>query len=94
MILVLRLNDWNSYMYFLYILECEDGTLYTGITTDVKKRFERHAKGRGAKYTRAHKPKKIVYTEKHNSLSSALKREALVKKFPRSRKIRLIQVNS
>lgn len=78
-------------MYFLYILKCSDNTLYTGITTDVARRFAEHVKGTGGKYTRARKPKKVVYTEKHLNRSTASKREAEIKKMTRKQKLTLIQ---
>ncbi len=78
-------------MYFLYILKCSDNTLYTGITTDVERRFAEHVKGVGGKYTRARKPKKVVYVEKHTNRSMASKREAEVKKMTRRDKLLLIQ---
>lgn len=77
-------------MYFVYILECEDGTLYTGITTDVARRFEEHRSGEAAHYTRAHKPMKILYTEEQSSRSNALKREAEIKKWSRAEKLDFI----
>jgi putative endonuclease len=73
-------------MYFIYILECLDGSLYTGSTNDVAKRFKDHLEGRGAKYTKSHKPVKIVYTEEFATRSEALKREAEIKKLTRKRK--------
>lgn len=79
-------KDW-----FVYILECEDTTLYTGIATDVERRFEEHLKGEGAKYTRAHKAKKLLYTEKHVTRGEAGKREVEIKSWPRSKKLELIQ---
>lgn len=79
-------------MYFLYILKCSDNTLYTGITTDVKRRFSEHMKGTASKYTRAKKPVKIVYTEKQKNRSTASKREAEVKKMTRRQKLLLIQM--
>jgi hypothetical protein len=51
-------------MYFVYIVQCTDGSLYTGITTDVERRFLEHQEGKGGHYTRSHRVKKIVYTEK------------------------------
>jgi len=75
--------------YFVYILRCEGGTLYTGIARDVQKRFREHRSGSGAKYTRAHEPTRIVYTEAKNSRSSALKREHQIKSWRRSKKVAL-----
>ncbi len=78
-------NSWK-----LYILRCGDGTLYTGITTDVEKRLEAHRCGKGAKYTRGRGPLELVYRESCGSHSEALKREAQIKKLPRDRKEMLI----
>ena len=77
-------------MYYVYILECEDGSLYTGITTDLARRFEEHASGKGARFTRAKKPVRIVYSEEQEDRSSASKREAALKKLPRSAKLALL----
>lgn len=74
--------------YFVYLLECADGTLYTGITTDVPRRLAEHISGKGgARFTRAKKAKRIIYTEPHENRSSALKREAEIKKWSRSKKL-------
>ena len=75
----------------LYMLRCGDGTLYTGITTDVEKRLETHRAGKGAKYTRGRSPLEIVYRENCGSHSDALKREAAVKKLTRQQKEALIE---
>lgn len=72
--------------WYLYILRCGDGSLYTGITTDVEKRFAAHTEGKGAKYTRGRGPLKIVYQEKCGTHSQALKREIAVKKLTRQAK--------
>lgn len=79
--------------WYLYILRCGDGTLYTGITTDVEKRLEAHRSGKGAKYTRGRAPLELVYREDCGSHSDALKREAAVKKLPRRQKEDLIKSN-
>lgn len=76
--------------YFVYILSCKDGTLYTGITTDLKRRFKEHAEGTGARYTRARKVQKVLYTERHKNRSAASKREAAIKRLPRHKKLKLI----
>lgn len=73
--------------WILYILECADGTLYTGITNDMPTRLEKHAKGRGAKYTRGRGPFKVLHTESHATRSSALKREAEIKSLDRDQKL-------
>jgi len=78
-------------MYFLYILKCKDGSLYTGITTDVVRRFEEHKRGKGGRYTRARGVNRLVYTEKKKNRSLASKREAEIKKWPRARKLDLIK---
>jgi putative endonuclease len=78
-------------MYFIYVILCLDESLYTGITTDVVRRFEEHKRGRGGNYTRSHKVKKLLYTEKRRSRSAALRREAEIKSWPRGKKLRLIQ---
>lgn len=81
----------NFVLYYIYIILCEDGSLYTGITTDVRRRFIEHKKGLGGSYTRAHKVKKVVYTEKVGTRSQALKREAEIKSWPRGKKLSLIR---
>lgn len=78
-------------MYYVYILQCADHSLYTGITTDVERRFKEHVEGKGGHYTRAHKAKKIVYTEPKTNRSLASKREAEIKKLSRSEKLRLLK---
>jgi putative endonuclease len=80
-------------MYYIYLLECADNTIYTGITTDVPRRFEEHKIGKGAHYTRVHKALRILYTEEHPDRSSALKREAEIKKWSRSQKLKFITEN-
>ena len=78
-------NTWK-----LYILRCGDGSLYTGITTDVEKRLETHRSGKGAKYTRGRGPLELVYREECGDHSAALKRELEVKALPRKEKWMLI----
>lgn len=79
--------------WYLYILRCGDGTLYTGITIDVEKRLEQHRTGKGAKYTRGRQPLELVYQENCGDHSTALKREYEIKKMPRDAKMRLITKN-
>ena len=74
-------------MYFVYILECEDRTLYTGITTDISRRFQEHKNGKGARYTRAHGAKKILFQEEYPDRSTAQKREAEIKGWSRKMKL-------
>lgn len=77
-------------MYFIYILECMDGSLYTGITTDVTRRFKEHQSGTASQYTRSHKASKIVHTEECTDRSTALRREAEIKRMTRTEKLALI----
>jgi len=78
------------YMPFCYIVECANGTLYTGWTTDVTRRVKIHNAGRGAKYTRMHRPVRLVYSEKLRTRSAAQKRELAIKKMSRAKKLELI----
>jgi putative endonuclease len=70
----------GSVSWFLYVLECQDGSLYTGITVDVEKRFAVHKAGKGAKYTRSHPPQRVLAVQAHADRSSALKAEHGLKK--------------
>ena len=81
-------------MWYLYILRCGDGSLYTGITTDVEKRLEAHRSGKGAKYTRGRAPLELVYQEECGDHSTALRRELEIKALPREEKLKLIEKNS
>ena len=76
--------------WFVYILRCGDGTLYTGITDDVERRLAAHRSGKGAKYTRGRGPLELVYTEQVPNKSAALRREAAIKKLSREQKETLI----
>lgn len=75
----------------MYILECSDHTYYTGWTTNLSQRYQAHLSGKGAKYTRAHKPLACVYYEIHETKQSAMKREYEIKQLSRKDKLRLIQ---
>lgn len=77
-------------MNYIYILECSDGTLYTGWTTEIKRRVKEHNSGRGAKYTRARRPVVLRYFEEFDTKEEALKRECAIKKLSRKDKIKLI----
>ena len=77
--------------YWVYMAECADGSLYSGMTVDVEKREKAHNSGRGAKYTRSRLPVKIVYTEPCADKSAALKREAALKKLTHAEKLELIK---
>lgn len=76
--------------WYLYILRCGDGSLYTGITTDVARRLDAHRSGKGAKYTRGRMPLSLVYQERCTDHSQALKRELEIKALPRQEKEKLI----
>lgn len=78
--------------YFVYILRCSDGSLYTGFTTDIDRRVKEHnGSQRGAKYTQSRRPCVLVYYEELPTKHGALCREAEIKKFSRKNKLRLIQ---
>lgn len=77
--------------WFLYILECGDGSFYTGITTDVEKRIKKHNAGCGAKYTRGRGPVVLKYREAFDTESLARKREREIKDFSRENKSLLIK---
>lgn len=77
--------------HFVYILECSDGSLYTGWTTDVEKRLADHNEGKGAKYTKAHGPCILRYVEEVESKSKALKREYEIKQLSREEKLKLVE---
>ena len=74
---------------FCYIVECADGTLYTGWTTDPDRRVSMHNKGLGARYTKMRRPVKLVYVEEQPDRNSAMKRERAIKKMARERKQKL-----
>ena len=76
--------------WFVYILRCGDGTLYTGVTDDVQRRLAAHRAGKGAKYTRGRGPPELVYTQEQPDKSAALRREFQIKKRTRPQKERLI----
>ena len=77
-------------MWFVYIIKCEDGSLYTGATNDLEKRFQAHKSGKGGRYTRSHIPEKIVFFEKHSKKIVALRREREIKNLTRKEKIKII----
>ncbi len=74
---------------YTYMVECSDGTLYTGWTFDLQKRINAHNSGKGAKYTRSRRPVKLVYYETFDSKSEAMKREVEIKKLKRKDKLKL-----
>lgn len=76
---------------YVYIVECADGTLYTGWTYDVAQRVEMHNAGRGAQYTRIRRPVTLVHVEEHPDRSAAQRREYQIKQWRRTRKLRLVE---
>ena len=77
--------------WFIYIVQCSDKTLYTGITTDITRRLKEHNAKRGAFYTKNKTPVKLVYQESAANRSESLKRERTIKRLPRSKKLALIK---
>jgi Predicted endonuclease containing a URI domain len=79
-------------MYYVYILRCSDNSLYCGQTSDLERRIKEHESDspRSAKYLRSRRPVKLVYSEKYRNLSSALKREIEIKKYPKAKKEALV----
>ncbi len=77
-------------MYYVYLIQCKDGSLYTGITNDIERRFKEHKDKVGGHYTASHKVEKIVYTERLKTKSEALKRETQIKSWSREKKLELI----
>ena len=76
---------------YCYILECADGTYYTGWTTDPERRVKQHNKGIGARYTKTRRPVKLVYLEEQPDKITALKRELAIKKLKRVQKSKLVE---
>jgi len=81
----------DTQTFSLYLLECADGSIYTGITNNLEERLKKHKEGSGAKYTRAKKAVKILYTEEYLNRSAASKREIEIKSWTRQKKLALIQ---
>jgi putative endonuclease len=77
-------------VWFVYILRCRDGTLYTGVTVDLERRLAAHRLGVGAKYTRSRRPVTLAYHERQPDRSRALKREAALRRLGRAAKLALI----
>jgi putative endonuclease len=78
-------------MYYVYIIECADGSLYTGYTNNLEHRFKEHQKGKASKYTNSHKPLQLIHTEQYSTRTLAMKREVEIKSWKREKKIDLIQ---
>ena len=79
-------------MWYVYILLCRDNSFYTGISTNPQKRLKNHQSGKGGKYTRSHKPIRLIYLEKVDTKPEALKRELQIKRLTRKKKEDLIQL--
>jgi len=77
--------------YYVYILQCKGGTFYTGYTASLNARMKQHMNGKGARYTKMHKPKKIAYTEEFTSRAKAMRREKRIKKLNHKQKQQLIK---
>lgn len=77
-------------MYFVYILECSDKSLYTGITNNIENRMKLHRLGKGSKYVRSRLPFKLIYSKEFEDKSLALKRELEIKKLTRKEKLNLV----
>lgn len=84
------MSDKEKKYHYVYMLRCSDNTLYSGYTTNPKKREETHNLGKGAKYTRVRLPVKVVYLEKYEEKSKALKREYALKQLTKLQKEELI----
>tara|TARA_Y100001970_G_C13979238_1_gene722251 strand:- start:428 stop:673 length:246 start_codon:yes stop_codon:yes gene_type:complete len=78
--------------WFVYMVKCNDSSIYTGITNNLKKRLDTHAKGNGSKYVRARLPFKLIYTEECQSRSEAIKREIEIKKLDKKNKELLVNL--
>lgn len=83
------MNQSNN-RFFIYIIQCKDGSFYTGYTKDVIRRVKQHNSGIASKYTRTRRPVKLVYAEEHSDISSALKREYAIKQLTKQQKTALI----
>ena len=80
--------------FYVYILLCNDGSFYTGFTKNLDERTRLHANGKGARYTRMHKPKRVAYVELFVSRAKAMKREREIKKMSHKQKLKLINSRS
>lgn len=87
----MRFFYYTYTMYYVYILECCDKSLYTGYTNHLEKRIKAHNEGKGAKYTKGRRPVSLVYFESFQTKSEALKREYAIKQFSRKKKLELIK---
>jgi len=78
-------------MYYVYMLLCIDGSFYTGSTNNIEKRLKAHFAGKGAKYTKSHKPVKLIYSEEYSTKKEAMQREWQIKKWSKTEKENLIR---
>ena len=85
---------WGEECWWLYVLECRDGSYYTGITNDLDRRLEMHSKGKGAKYTRSRLPVKMLAWWPHKTKSEALKEEYAFKQLEKKEKVRRVSLQS
>jgi putative endonuclease len=76
-------------MFYVYVLQCENGFLYTGYTSSLYKRLTEHFSGKGCRFTKSNKPIKMIYFEKHSTQKSAMKREISIKKMKKEEKLKL-----
>jgi putative endonuclease len=86
-----NLSEMEDVRHYVYIVQCCDGTLYTGYTTDIERRIDEHNKGTGARYTRSRTPVRLVYVEESSSKGAALAREYAIKKLSRLEKVKLVK---
>ena len=77
-------------MWYVYVLLCDDGSLYTGTSNNPRQRFLDHKNGKGGKYTKSHKPVKLLHVEELESKSAVLKRENQIKGWSKQKKIRIL----
>ncbi|MDX1639012.1 MAG: GIY-YIG nuclease family protein [Balneolaceae bacterium] len=80
------MNSW-----FVYMIRCSNGSLYTGCTSNLIRRWHEHREGKGAKYLRIHEPRKVVFVEEHPDRSEACRREYRIKQLPKEKKEELIE---
>ena len=85
------MTETSNCEWLIYIVRCSDNSLYTGITTDIKRRLDQHNKGKGAAYTRSRRPVKLIYQEAFEDRSSVSRREAEIKKLTRKEKELLVK---
>ena len=78
--------------YYVYVLLCEDGSYYTGYARDIDLRFRQHMRGIGARFTKMHRPKRLVYTEEFDTVGEAMKREREIKRLSHEEKNRLVSL--